>query len=72
MGTYIKIQQSITANGPYKWYWSVHQATGHLYHISQGFATYELAVVHALEHGYKYIKQLEQLGKASVQEGRAE
>lgn len=72
MGNYIKIQQSITVNGPHKWYWSIHQGTGHMYHISQGFATYELAAAHALLYGYKHFNQLEQLGKASDQEGRAD
>jgi hypothetical protein len=37
---YFKVCQSITSSGPYKWYWSVHQISGHMYHISDGFETF--------------------------------
>lgn len=33
---YFNIKRSITSHGWHKWYWSLHEVSGHIYHISQG------------------------------------
>lgn len=34
---YFKVSQSVNKNGPYKWYWYLHEDKGHIFHISDGF-----------------------------------
>lgn len=33
---YFKISQSVNKDGPYKWYWFIHEDNGHIFHISLG------------------------------------
>lgn len=41
MGNYFQIKQSWSVKGWHKWYWFLHQESGHIYHISNGWDTLE-------------------------------
>lgn len=58
MGNYFKVQQSHTIHGLSKWYWSLHQANGHMYHISDGFDTFEYCMYSLKETGLEWLEDL--------------
>ncbi len=55
---YFTVCQSMTINGPYKWYWSVHQVGGHMYHLSIPFDTYTECVEDLQAFGELWRKDL--------------
>ncbi len=55
---YFKVFQSWNVRGWYQWYWSLHQPSGHMYHISQGFDSFELCMYSLKETGEEWLEDL--------------
>ena len=58
MGNYFKVFQSYTTHGRHKCYWSLHQPSGHMYHISKGYDTFDECVYYLKETGQEWLDNL--------------
>lgn len=54
---YFTVFQSVNKDGPYKWYWSLHEESGHMYHISDGYYQYQTCIDELAANGLVFMKQ---------------